>query len=137
MGLQYSLDSTSYLKLSYGLYHQYMQLISNSASPFTSVEIWLPSSPNIKPQRANQIALGYLKYFSKPKIEISSEVYYKLMENQIDYKPHANTLLNPLVEGELRFGKTTAYGFELMLKKNFGRLNGWISYNYSRSSSEN
>ena len=133
LGLQYSLDSTSYLKLTYGLYHQYMQLISNSASPFTSVEIWLPSSPNIKPQRANQIALGYLKYFSKPKIEISSEVYYKKMDNQIDYKPHANTLLNPLVEGELRFGNTTAYGFELMLKKNFGRLNGWISYNYSRA----
>ena len=132
LSLRYSLDSTSFLKLSYGIYHQYMQLISNSASPFTSVEVWLPSSPNIKPQRAQQVALGYLKYFQKKKIEISGEVYYKLMDNQIDYKPHANTLLNPLVEGELRFGKMNAYGLELMFKKSFGRLNGWVSYTYSR-----
>ena len=132
LSLRYSLDNTSFLKLSYGIYHQYMQLISNSASPFTSVEIWLPSSPNIKPQRAQQIALGYLKYFPKKKIEVSGEVYYKLMDNQIDYKPHANTLLNPLVEGELRFGKMNAYGLELMFKKSFGRLNGWVSYTYSR-----
>ena len=133
LSLQYHLDSTSYLKLSYGIYHQYMQLISNSASPFTSVEIWLPSSTNIKPQRAQQVALGYLKYFPKKKIEISAEVYYKKMDKQIDYKPHANTLLNPLIEGELRFGKTNSYGLELMLKKNFGRINGWVSYTYSRS----
>jgi TonB dependent receptor-like, beta-barrel/CarboxypepD_reg-like domain/Secretin and TonB N terminus short domain len=133
LSLQYNIDSTSFLKLSYGIYHQYMQLISNSASPFTSVEVWLPSSPNIKPQRANQVALGYLKYFPKKKIEISGEVYYKNMDNQIDYKPHANTLLNPFVEGELRFGQLKSYGLEVMLKKNFGRLNGWISYTYSRA----
>ncbi len=133
LSLQYNVDSTSFLKLSYGIYHQYMQLISNSASPFTSLEVWLPSSPNIKPQRAEQLALGYLKYFPKPKIEISAEVYYKKMDNQIDYKPHANTLLNPLLEGELRFGQMKSYGLEFMLKKDFGRLNGWISYTYSRA----
>ncbi len=133
LSLQYTIDSTSLLKLSYGIYHQYMQLITNSASPFTSMEVWLPSSPNIKPQRADQLALGYLKYFPKPKIELSAEVYYKKMYNQIDYKSHANTLLNPLVEGELRFGQMRSYGLELMLKKDFGRLNGWVSYTYSRA----
>ena len=133
LSLQYSISNTSTLKLSYGIYHQYMQLISNSASPFTSVEIWLPSSPNIKPQRAEQVALSYLKYFSEKKIEISAGVYYKKMTNQIDYKPHANTFLNPLIEGELRFGKMKSYGLELMFKKDFGRLNGWISYTYSRA----
>ena len=133
LSLQYSLSKTSTLKLSYGIYHQYMQLVSNSASPFTSVEVWLPSSPNIKPQRAEQVALSFLKYFSEKKIEISAGLYYKKMTNQIDYKPHANTFLNPLIEGELRFGKMKSYGLELMFKKDFGRLNGWISYTYSRA----
>ncbi|MBK7407766.1 MAG: TonB-dependent receptor [Saprospirales bacterium] len=131
--LQYSLDRTSSLKLSYGLYHQYIQLISNSTSPFNSFEVWLPSSPNIKPQGVHQVALGYVKYFPKKGLECSAEAYYKKMTNQIDYEPHAHTLLNPLIEGELRFGQLQSYGLELYLKKELGRLGGWISYTYSRA----
>lgn len=131
--LQYSVDSSSTLKLSYGVYYQYLNLISNSASPFTSFEVWLPSSPNIKPQRAQQLALGYARYFPKRGLGFSSELYYKKMSNQVDYKPHAQTLLNPLIEGELRFGQMRAYGLELLLKKDLGRLNGWVSYTYSRA----
>lgn len=133
LSLKYNFDSTVFLKLSAGIYHQYMHLISNSTSPFTSLEVWLPSNPNIKPQRADQISLGLVKYFPKQKIELSTELYYKKMSHQIDYKAHANTLLNPLLEGELRFGKMKAYGVEFMLKKDFGRLDGWISYTYSRA----
>lgn len=133
ISLQHHLDSTSSLRLSYGIYHQYLQLISNSASPFTSVEIWLPSSPTIQPQRAQQVALGYLKYFRKHKTDVRAEVYYKKMDNQIDYEPHANTLANPLIEGELRFGQMKSYGLELFAKKDFGKLNGWMAYTYSRT----
>lgn len=133
LSLQHHLDSTSSLKLSYGLYHQYLQLISNSASPFTSMEVWLPSSPTIKPQRAQQLTLGYLKYFPDAKIDIRAEAYYKKMNNQIDYEPHANILVNPLLEGELRFGKTRSYGLELFVKKDFGKLSGWLSYTYSKT----
>ena len=133
LSVEYSVDSTSSLKLSYGIYHQYLNLISNSVSPFSSFEVWLPSSPNIKPQRADQVALGYVKYFPKTGLEFSSELYYKKMRNQIDYEPHAQTLLNPLIEGELRFGEMRSYGLELMLKKDFGRLNGWLSYTWSRT----
>ena len=131
--VQFSIDSTSSLKLSYGIYHQYIQLISNSTSPFSSFEVWLPASPNIKPQRAQQVALGYVKYLPKPGLEISAEAFYKQMNNQIDYEPHPQTLLNPLIEGELRFGKMRSYGLEVLLKKDLGRLNGWISYTWSRA----
>lgn len=133
LSLSHHLDSTASLKLSYGLYHQYLQLISNSASPFTSMEVWLPSSPTIKPQQAQQYTLGYLKYFEKAKIDVRAEAYYKKMKNQIDYEPHANILVNPLLEGELRFGDTRSYGLELFIKKDFGKLNGWLAYTYSRT----
>jgi hypothetical protein len=133
LSLKYKIDSTSSLKFSYGIYHQYVQLLSNTISPFSSFEVWLPSGTNIKPQRADQVALGYLKYFKKANLEINAEVYYKLLQNQIDYEPHANLLLNPLLEGELRFGEGRSYGFELLLRRTKGRLTGWISYTYSRT----
>ena len=82
---------TSQLKLSAGYYHQYLHLISNSDSPFSSIEVWLPSSPNIRPQNALHYSLDYLKYFSKPKLTFSAGAYYKDMDNQIDYKPQAHT----------------------------------------------
>ncbi len=103
LSLKFNIDSTSSLKLSYGIYHQYMQLISNTTNPFTSLEVWLPSSPNIKPQRSEQMALGYQKYFQNKKVEFTAEAYYKNMSNQIDYVPHAKTLLNPLIEGGIAF----------------------------------
>lgn len=131
--LQYQLGENSQLKWSAGVYHQFIQLISNSTSPFTSFETWLPSSPNIRPQRALQSALGYVRYWKKAGLQFGAEAYYKHMSNQIDYRNHAHTLLNPLIEGELRFGQIRAYGLELLLKKEQGRLNGWISYTRSRS----
>ena len=131
--LQFNLDSTSSLKWSAGIYHQYIQLISNSTSPFNSFEVWLPSSPNIAPQEAKHAALGFVKYLPKQGLEMSAEVFYKHMTNQVDYEPHAQTLLNPLIEGELRFGSLQSYGLELLLKKELGRLNGWITYTWSRA----
>jgi hypothetical protein len=130
---KYMADSTLSLKCSYGIYHQYIQLISNSISPFSSFEVWLPSGPNIKPQRADLLAIGLNKLFSKIKLDLITEIYYKWMKNQIDYEPHASLLLNPLLEGELRFGTARSYGFELMVRRTQGRLSGWISYTWSRT----
>ncbi len=132
LSLKYRLSKNASLKLSWGIYHQYLNLISNSISPFTSFEIWMPSGTNIKPQRANQFAIGINKLFEKQKVEFVAEAYYKRLFNQIDYEPHANILLNPLFEGELRFGTARAYGLELSLRRTEGRLTGWISYTYSR-----
>ncbi|MBK7095597.1 MAG: carboxypeptidase-like regulatory domain-containing protein [Saprospiraceae bacterium] len=133
LSLSFDIDSTSVLKSSYGLYHQFINLISNSTSPFSSFEVWLPSSPNIRPQTAHQMSIGYIKSFQKSKLEISAEAFYKLMYNQIDYEPHPHTLLNSLIEGELRFGKMKSFGIELTAKKEYGKLNGWITYTFSRA----
>ncbi len=128
----YAFDSTSSLKLSYERTAQYLQLLSNMNSPFTSLDIWLPSGPNIKPQTADQLAIGYYHNFKKHSIDFSAETYYKQMHNQIDYVDHASLLLNPLMEGELRFGKAWAYGIEFLLSKTQGHLNGTIAYTLSK-----
>lgn len=133
ISLTYRIDTASSLKLSYGIYHQHIQLLSNSISPFSSFEIWLPAGTNIRPQRADQAALGYSRFLSRAGIELSAEAFYKLMQHQIEYEPHASLLLNPLIEGELRFGKARSYGIELFIRRTRGRLSGRISYSWSRA----
>jgi len=130
--LNYVLNENSSLKTSFSKNVQNIHLITNSVSPFTSLEVWLPSSYNIKPQKSRQVTLGYYRN-ARWGTSISTEVYYKRMWNQIDYNPHAETLLNPLLERELRFGKANAYGLEVLARKDQGRLRGWIGYTYSRA----
>jgi hypothetical protein len=127
------LDESSSLKFSYAKNVQNIHLISNSISPFSSLEVWLPSSVNIQPEIADQLTLGYYRTLSALGVSFSSEAFYKKMKNQIDYTAHAETLLNPQLEGELRFGEGRAYGIELLAKKDEGRLRGWAGYTYSRS----
>lgn len=129
---KYSLNSYSSLKSSFGTYHQYLNLISNSISPLSSFEVWMPSGHNIKPQRARQFTFGYTAIAESSSIEFNTEFFYKKMLNQIEYVNHANLLLNPLIEGELRFGESTSYGLEFSLRRTKGKLTGWISYTYSR-----
>ena len=131
--LRYQLDERSYLKASAGTYSQYLSLISNSISPFTSFEVWLPAGPGLPPQSAWQVDIGYQRRFPEEKLEFNAAAYYKHFKRQIDYKDHAVTLLNPLVIGELRFGTMNAYGIEIMAKKETGRLRGWLNYTYSRA----
>ena len=133
LGLSYFIDDHSALKFSYSRNVQNVHLISNSISPFTSLEVWLPSGINIQPQIANQVAIGYSQLFENSGLLFSVEGYYKHMQNQIDYEPHAETLLNPLLEGELRFGEGRSYGLEFLLKKEQGRFRGWAGYTASRA----
>ena len=130
LGLKYSLDETSSVKASYNRTRQYIQLASNSTSS-SPLDVWFSSSSNVKPQYADQVALGYFKNM-KDNLEISTEVYYKKMYNTIDFKDHAQLLLNQHLEGELRIGTANSYGFEFMAKKNTGKWTGWLSYTYSR-----
>ncbi len=133
INIKYSIGKLSAIKASYSRATQFIQLITNSTSPFTSLEVWIPCGPNIKPQKADQYALGYFTQFSKHKINFSVETFYKKFYNQIDYKDHANLLFNPLIEGELRFGKAWSYGVEFMLRKTEGQFTGWVGYTYSRA----
>lgn len=133
LSLKYFLNEFSFIKTGYSKTTQFIQLISNSTSPFTSLEVWIPSGPNIKPQRADQLTLGYFAQLFHSRILFSAEGFYKKLDNQIDYEDHANLLFNPLFEGELRFGTARSYGGELMIRKDKGRFSGWLAYTYSRS----
>ncbi len=128
----YIINEMSSFKAAYARSYQYLHLLSNSTSS-TPTDIWMPSSNNIAPELADQVSLGYFRNFSKNKYEFSSEIYYKTMQNSIDYKTGAEVTLNPTVEGELLFGEGRAYGLELYLKKRTGKFTGWISYTLSRS----
>lgn len=131
-GLVYLLDASSSMKLSYSRTIQYIHLASNSTGG-TPLDIWFPSSPNVEPQLADQYAIGYFRNFRDNTIEASAEVYYKTVDNAIDFKDHAELLLNKELEGELRFGTAKSYGLELLVRKEEGVLTGWISYTLSRS----
>lgn len=133
MTVTYLINDKASFKTNLSRNIQNVHLISNSISPFTSLEVWLPSSINIKPQASNQASFGYYQTLSHAGINFSAEAFYKKMTNQIDYESHAETLLNPLLEAELRFGTAKAYGMEFLLKKDEGRLRGLAGYTYSRA----
>ncbi len=129
--LIYTFNKIHSLQLSYNHNVQYLHQLSNSISPFTTLDIWMPSGPNIKPQTMDQFVLGYLIKFTE--FDFSLEGYHKKMYNQIEYVEGANMLLNPFIENELRFGTSTSYGFEVGLKKIKGDLKGWLNYSYSKT----
>ena len=133
LNLQYQLDAKSSVKASYSRTSQFLQLLSNSTGPFTSLEVWAPTGPNIQPQTADQVAVGYFRELFQSKFTLSVEGYYKWFHDHVDYRDHANLLFNPLIEGELRFGKAWSYGIEFMLRKSTGKLTGWIGYTWSRA----
>lgn len=132
MGIIYQLNGISSLKASYTRNVQYIQKAQNSTAG-NPLDIWFPANPNIKPQIGDQVALGYYRDSPKGNFETSLETYYKWTKNAIDFKDHADLLLNKYLDSELRIGRAYGYGIEFMLKKKQGKLSGWLSYTYSRS----
>ncbi|WP_417592283.1 TonB-dependent receptor [Owenweeksia hongkongensis] len=129
---KYLLNETSSIKVAYNRNYQYMHLLSNSTSG-SPTDRWVPSSNNVKPQIADQVAAGYFRNFKDNMFEFSAEVYYKEMQNLIDYRTGADLVFNSSVETELVYGSGKAYGLELLLKKTQGKFTGWLSYTLSRS----
>jgi hypothetical protein len=129
---KYMLGKSSSVKASYNRMYQYMHLLSN-ATTSSPIDQWIPSSNNVKPQIMDQVSLGYYRNFRDNMYELSVEGYYKKMQNQIDYRPGAELVFNQEVEGELVYGNGIAYGAEFLLRKQAGRLTGWVSYTLSRS----
>jgi len=131
---KYELTDNSSLKLSYNRLAQYIHLVSNTTAS-TPLDIWTPSTNNIKPQIADQLAGGYFRNFGRSgnEFEASVEVYYKWLQNQIDYIDGANLILNKFLEGDLLSGRGRAYGAEFYLKRNTGVVNGWISYTLAKT----
>ena len=128
----YMLNDENSLKFSYNRNTQNIHLLSNSTSN-TPTDLYVMSSNNIKPEIADQISTGWFKNFKDNTYEFSAEIYYKWLQNQIDYKDGAQLLVNQDVESQLTYGTGRAYGLELFLKKKYGRFNGWIGYTLSRT----
>ncbi|MEM1320155.1 MAG: TonB-dependent receptor [Bacteroidota bacterium] len=130
--IKYQLNKSTSLKASYNRMAQYLHLVSNTTAS-TPVDVWTPSTNNIKPQLADQVALGYFKNFKNNTFVTSAEIYYKDFQNMVEYIDGADLLLNEFLEGDLLTGDGRAYGFELQIEKKKGRLTGWMSYTLART----
>ncbi|HEY4334589.1 MAG TPA: TonB-dependent receptor, partial [Puia sp.] len=126
------LTEMSSVKASYTRTTQNLHLLSNSTSS-NPTDVWIPSSNNVKPEISDQVSVGYYQNFANNSYEFSTEVYYRTMQNQIDYKNGAQLVANTNVESQLVFGKGRSYGAEFFIKKKVGQFTGWVSYTLSRT----
>jgi hypothetical protein len=125
-------DEISSFKIGYARNYQNIHSTSNSTSG-TPLDIWQPSSSRLKPQRADQISLGYYRSLGNKEYELSFEWFYKDMQNQVDFKNGANIYFSTLMESELVFGTGSSYGIEFLLKKKLGNLTGWLGYSIAKA----
>lgn len=131
LAFSYLINLSSSIKFSYTRNTQNLHLISNSTS-LSPTDKWVASTNIIKPEIADQFAVGYYKNFGN-NYEFTAETYYKTMQHQIDYRNGAEVFTNDAIETQLLYGKGRAYGVEFQVKKRNGRLNGWISYTLSKT----
>lgn len=131
-GTKLSLDDRSSVKLSVGYNTQYMHLVSTSNGTLPA-DVWVTSSAAVPPQRAIQSALGYFRNFNDNMYESSFEIYHKYLWGQIDYPEEYTDTPAEEVETQFIFGEGRAYGAEFFVRKNKGKLTGWVGYTYSRT----
>jgi hypothetical protein len=128
--VRYNLTPSSSVKGSYTRMRQYMHRVSSSSISLPT-DLWYPITKTIKPQTANQVALGYYLGIEKISTNFSVELYYKHMDKLIEYKEGARLFLNESFEEELVSGYGRSYGAEFLLRKKEGKFTGWISYTLS------
>ncbi len=131
LSVRYRLNENASVKAGYNRIRQYIHLVSNTAAA-SPVDTWTTSSAAIKPQIGDQVSLGYFQNLAQNTFETSVEIYYKDIQNILDYKNGAILYLNQNLEADLLQGKGRAYGAEFTLNKKSGRLSGWANYTYSR-----
>ena len=129
--VSYNLNKTTAIKGSYNRTFQYVQQATNTASAFPTDQ-WFSVNENVKPQRADQVAVGLFKNFDIG-LETSAEVYYKWMDNQIDYRNNAALAFNDQLDGELLTGDGWAYGAEFYVAKTEGKSSGFVSYTWAKT----
>jgi hypothetical protein len=132
LSIRYTLTDEASVKLGYNRMYQYLHLITNTAA-VTPIDIWQSSNEFFKPQIADQISIGYYRNLHKHSFEAFAEVFYKTVQNTLDFKDGASLILNRYLETSLISGKGEAYGVEFSLARIKGRLLGTLSYTYSRS----
>jgi CarboxypepD_reg-like domain/TonB-dependent Receptor Plug Domain len=127
---RYAINEHKALKLSYSRMAQYLHRISNSAIS-SPTDIWYPVTDSIKPQTSHQVAFAYQRTFRDRPLFVNAEIYYKTMANLVGYEEGTNLFLNTDFASSLIQGKGRAYGLELLIRKDQGRLTGWLSYTLS------
>ncbi len=132
ISIAYLFNSKNSLKFSYSRTKQYLLLMSNSSVGLPT-DVWLPANKYIKPMTSDQFALGYFNSIWNNSLETSIELYYREIQNVIDFKDNANLFLNNQIETQIRSGNRNAYGMEFMVQKNNGKLTGWLSYTLSKA----
>ena len=128
----YRINDLSSLKVAYARNVQHLHLLSNATAASPSDQ-WIGNSYNIKPELADQTSIGYARNFINNTYELGAELYYKVMQNQLDYKDGTNINTIADVESALLYGVGRAYGFEFLAKKKTGLFSGWISYTLSKT----
>jgi hypothetical protein len=128
--IRYSIDRSSSVKFGATRNLQYIHLASSSGNALPT-DLWVPSTLKVKPQIGEQYSLGYFRNFLNDTYETSVEVYYKQLENQIDFRNGAVNGLNSNIENDFVFGSGEAYGAEFFINKRRGDFTGWIGYTLS------
>ncbi|MEY4049994.1 MAG: hypothetical protein RL262_828 [Bacteroidota bacterium] len=128
----YRINDLSSFKIAYARNVQHLHLLSNATAASPSDQ-WIGNSYNIKPELADQTSIGYARNFKNNTYELGAELYYKAMQNQLDYKDGTNINTIADVESALLYGVGRAYGFEFLVKKKIGFFSGWISYTLSKT----
>ena len=133
LAVSYQLSDNTALKAGYARNVQNLHLLSNSAAS-SPTDLYVPTTNNVKPELADQLSGGYFRKLGiNQAYSFSAEVYYKWLQNQIDYRDGTQLRGNQDVESTLLYGKGRAYGIEFLLKKETGRLTGWVGYTLSKS----
>ncbi len=132
LSIAYLFNSKNSLKFSYSRTKQYLLLMSNS-SVGLPIDVWLPANKYIEPMISDQFSLGYFNNIWNNSLETSIELYYREIQNVIDFKDNANLFLNNQIETQIRSGNRNAYGIEFMVQKSTGKLTGWLSYTLSKA----
>ncbi|MEO7977649.1 TonB-dependent receptor [Flavobacterium sp.] len=130
--LSYTFNENTSVKASFNRMAQYINMLSNTQSPLP-MNIWTPSGPFTKPQLLDQFAVGYFRNFKEREYSFEGELFYKKIQNRIDYVDGSNIVANNNIEQVILNGKARSYGMELLFRKNTGRFNGWVSYTLSRA----
>jgi CarboxypepD_reg-like domain/TonB-dependent Receptor Plug Domain len=132
ISMAYSFNEDSSIKGSYTRLSQYLHLLSNTSSP-TPLDVWTPSGPYVKPQLLDQYAFGFFRNLWDRDYTLETEVFYKDIQNRIDYIDGANLIANNAIEQVILNGEARAYGLEILFRKNTGKLRGWLAYTFSKS----
>ncbi|MCD8263760.1 MAG: TonB-dependent receptor [Tannerellaceae bacterium] len=129
---RYEITDGLSVKAGYNTMRQYIHKLSNT-TVMSPTDTWKLSDANIQPQTGWQAAAGIYKNLASNTIEVSLEGYYKKMNNYLDYRSGAELIMNHHIETDVLETEGKAYGAEFMVKKLLGKLNGWVSYTYSRT----